>query len=230
MKLVKLLALAGAVALLAAVGVMFARSGYGRQYYGGWQQSGKGYYFSIHHYRPDPGSLTFRTNYAIYYPQTPRYIYFYNPLKGTYWGRFDVQTKGYSLLAEKDRAGLLKDIPENAFPTEGPLPSVPDAKDKLTLAEPPDLPGGEKLDNTPPTGDKPSDAATSASANDQTPPADPKLDKPAPAAPTTPAGGAAAADPSAAASDAGSAAADPFAGGSGCKRQFGSCHHHGNGW
>jgi hypothetical protein len=63
-------------------------------------------------------------------------VYYFNPYTGTYWGRFDLQTKRDSLLAEKDRAGQLKDIPEKAFPAEGPLPQVPDAKDKLTLAEP----------------------------------------------------------------------------------------------
>jgi hypothetical protein len=163
MKSVKVLALAGVVALVAAAGVAFVRSGYGRQYYSGWQRSAQGFYFTTHHYRPDAGAMAFNTNYAVFYPETPRYIYFFNPLKGTYWGRFDVKTKGYSLLAEKDRAGRLKDIPEKAFPDEGPLPEIPDAKDKLTLAEPPDLPGGEKLDGAAATSDK-TDAAVKPAA------------------------------------------------------------------
>jgi hypothetical protein len=67
-------------------------------------------------------------------------VYYFNPYTGTYWSRFNLQTKGDSPLAEKDRAGQLKDIPEKAFPAEGPLPQVPDATDKLTLAEPIELP------------------------------------------------------------------------------------------
>jgi hypothetical protein len=228
MKLVKVLVLAGAVALVAALGAVLVRSGYGRQYYGGWQHSAKGYYFSTHHYRPDALALTFRTNYAIFYPETPRYIYYYNPAKGTYWGRFDVQTKGYSLLAEKDRAGRLKDIPENAFPPEGPLPAVPDAKDKLTLAEPPDLPGGEKLDNAARADNKADAGVTPAAAEDKTPPANPTQDKPAPA---TPGGGAAQAEaPATSGPDGVSLTADTVAPGSNGKRQFSGCHGHGYGW
>jgi hypothetical protein len=228
MKLVKILALAGAVALVAALGVMFARSGYGRQYYGGWQPSGKGYYFSTHHYRPAAGDLTFRTNYAIFYPETPRYIYYYNPVKGTYWGRFDVKTKAYSLLAEKDRAGRLKDIPEKAFPPEGPLPAIPDAKDKLTLAEPPDLPGGEKLDSAAQSDSKADDSVTPAPADGKTPPADLTQDKPAPAAPV--AGTAQADAPAGSGLDGVSSTADPAAAGSNGKRQFSGCHGHSYSW
>ena len=186
MKSVKVLALSGVVALVAAAGVAFVRSDYGRQYYGGWQRSAQGFYYSTHHYRPDAGALTFSTNYAIFYPEHPQYIYFFNPLKGTYWGRFDVKTKGYSLLAEKDRAGRLKDIPEKAFPDEGPLPEIPDAKDKLTLAEPPDLPGGEKLNGATATGDK-TDAAVKPAPTQTAALADAAADAAAPAAGGTPA-------------------------------------------
>jgi hypothetical protein len=194
MRSLRFLVLAGAVALMAALGVTFFRAGHGRQYYDKWQQSAKGYAFSVYHYRPEAGDATYRTNYAIYYPSTPQYVYYFNPAKGTYWGRYDLKTKGYSLLAEKDRAGLLKDIPESAFPAEGALPGVPDAKDKLTLAEPPDLPSGEKVDNGARPADKVDELAT-AVVDDKTapagPPADAKADKPA--GPATPAGPAASA-------------------------------------
>jgi hypothetical protein len=194
MKSFQLFALAGAVALVAALGVSSAQAGFGRQYYGGWRPSGHGYSFSTYHYNPYASYPSYCYNYAIWYPTTPRYVYYFNPYKGTYWGRFDVLTKGYSLLAEKDRAGQLKDIPEKAFPAAGPLPQVPDAKDQLTLAEPLDLPVGEKVDAAAAAPDKADDLPTTL-GNDQTPPADPKLDKPVPAtpaekpAPATPAGG-----------------------------------------
>jgi hypothetical protein len=235
----KFLVLAGAVALMAALGVSFFRAGHGRQYYDKWQQSAKGYAFSVHHYRPEAGDAAYRTNYAIYYPSIPQYVYYFNPAKGTYWGRYDLKTKGYSLLAEKDRAGLLKDIPESAFPAEGSLPNVPDAKDKLTLAEPPDLPSGEKVDNGARPADKVDELAT-ALADEKTPPADPKQNKPAPTDPVgslaslaatvgNAAAAAGAATPAPAAGDA-SPTADPTVPGSGGKRQSGGCHGHGYGY
>jgi hypothetical protein len=58
----------------------------------------------------------------------------------------NLKSKGFSMIAEKDRASLIKAIPEKAFTEEGALPRVPDAKDELALAKPPDLPPGEKLD------------------------------------------------------------------------------------
>jgi hypothetical protein len=156
MKLVKLLVLAGAVAV-AAFGVWSARAAFtGRQYYDAWRSSGKGYYFSVHHYKPSRDAAGYLTNYAVWHPSLPRYVYYYNPAKKTYWGRYNVQTKGYSLLAEKDRTGRLRDIPDKAFPPEGELPQVPEAKDKLTLEVPPDLPPGEKPGVTA-TADKPDD-------------------------------------------------------------------------
>jgi hypothetical protein len=215
MRSFKFLVLAGAVALMAALGVSFFRSGHGRQYYDKWQQSAKGYAFSVHHFRPDAGDPTYRTNYAIYYPSTPQYVYYFNPAKGTYWGRFDVKTKGYSLLAEKDRAGRLKDIPERAFPAERSLPNIPDAKDKVQLAEPPDLPAGETPVVAAKTGKGEAgadaaavpadDALATTPADDKTPPVDPKADKPG--GPATPAG------PAAPAGAGGTVAQAPPAGG-----------------
>src|SRR5690242_11217839 len=121
MKLVKLLVLAGAVAA-AAFGAWSARAAFaGRQYYDAWRPSGQGYYFSTHHYKPSRDAAGYLTNYAVWYPSLPKYVYYYNPAKKTYWGRYNVQTKGYSLLAEKDRTGRLRDIPDKAFPPEGGL-------------------------------------------------------------------------------------------------------------
>src|SRR5690349_2574159 len=201
MKSFKSLALAGALALVTAVGVSSAQAGFGRQYYGGWQHSPKGYFFSTYHYKPYASYPSYCYNYCIWYPAAPKFVYYFNPYKGTYWGRFDIQTKGYSLLAEKDRGGQLKDIPETAFPAEGPLPQVPDAKDNLTLAEPLDLPAGETAVAAQKAGEvapavPTDDALATTPADGQTPPAgpaaDPKADKPAgPATPAGPAGPAA---------------------------------------
>jgi hypothetical protein len=210
MKSLHILALAGAVALVAALGASPAQAGFGRQYYGGWRSSGQGYYFSTYHYRPSAGASSYLNNYAIWYPSASRYVYYYNPYRKTYWGRFDVQTKGYSLLAEKDRAGRLKDIPEQAFPAEGALPQVPDAKDQLTLAEPPDLPAGEKVNTAAAAPEKTDDLTTPPAVDDKTPPADVPVNKPTPAAPATPAAGGTPAAPSGTpAPAAGAAPVDP---------------------
>jgi hypothetical protein len=169
MKAMKILTLAGAVALAAALSVSPANAGaYARQYYGGWQHGNQGYWYCNHYYKPYADYPTYLYNYCIYYPATPKFVYYYNPYKGTYWGRFDRLTKSYSLLAEKDRAGRLKDVPEKAFPAEGPLPAVPDTKDKVQLAEPPDLPAGEKIG---------SDAAAADPAADVTAPTELPVDQ-----------------------------------------------------
>jgi hypothetical protein len=182
MKAIRLLTLAGAVALTAALVVPSARAGLAaRQYYSGWRHSSQGYWFSTHYYKPYADYPSYCTNYCIYYPGAPKFVFYFNPYRGTYWGRFNVQTKGYSLLAEKDRAGRLKAIPEKAFPKEGELPPVPDSKDKVQLEEPPDLPIGEAIgkdDGTAQAG-----AATpGASASNPNPPGKPTDPKPGPGA------------------------------------------------
>lgn len=90
--------------------------------YGGWNYYGsRGYYYSTYTYRPQ------RYHYCVHYPSRPRYVYYYNPQRQTYWGRYDLQGKPgaeYSLLADKDRKKKLSDIPESAFPEPGALPDV----------------------------------------------------------------------------------------------------------
>lgn len=114
-----------------------AELGYGRQYYGGWSYyPSRGYYYCRYYYRPAPTYTSYRYHYCIYYPSRPRYVYYYNPYRGHYWGRFDTKGKGnnlYSELAPKDRKADLEDIPETAFPQPGPMPRVPEAKDNVTI-------------------------------------------------------------------------------------------------
>lgn len=141
----KYLGLAAVLALGVAVSTTSpVQAGYGRQYYSGWSYSySNSYYYSSYYYKPYYNYSGYNYNYCIYYPSQPSYVYYYNPYRNVYWGRFDVNKKAYSLLAEKDRSGQLKDIPEKAFPEPGPMPSIPDAKDGETVAEPKDLPKGE---------------------------------------------------------------------------------------
>jgi hypothetical protein len=178
MKALKALGLVAAAALLTAVGTAStANAGYyyGRQYYGGWNYCSYGYNYCSYYYQPYYGYSGYCYNYCICYPSQPRYCYYYNPYSCTYWGRFDLKTGGYSLLAKADRKAKLSDIPEKAFPPEGKMPAIPDAKDQLVLAEPPDLPPAEKL----------SGATTTVRSKEATPdaPAAPAVDaKDAPAA------------------------------------------------
>jgi hypothetical protein len=121
-----------------------AEAGY-HHYYSSWHPTPYHFYYRSYYYKPNA------YDYVIYYPRYPRYLYYYNPVGKTYWGRFDIQTKGYSLLAEEDRKGALKDIPEKAFPEPGELPPVHGDKDQDKVQAPPtddlptDLPGGEDL-------------------------------------------------------------------------------------
>jgi hypothetical protein len=139
------LALACALALVAgAAWGGRAEAGY-HHYYSSWHPSPYHYYYRSYYYKPNA------YDYVIYYPQKPRYLYYYNPVAKTYWGRFDIKTKGYSLLAEEDRKGAIKDIPENAFPEPGELPGVHGDKDADKVQAPPtddlptDLPAGEDV-------------------------------------------------------------------------------------
>jgi hypothetical protein len=164
-------------ALAVGVGVFVggrADAGF-EQSYSGWHKSPYSYYYRYYY------SLPNTHDYVTYFPTQPRYLYYYNPVAKLYWGRFDLQAKGYSLLAEADRKGLLKDIPESKFPVPGDLPAVPGGQDGEKVLTPPvDLPA-----DLPVAGDL-GPATTDAKGDpdpgkpDKTP--DPVTPTPAPAA------------------------------------------------
>jgi hypothetical protein len=106
-------------------------------YYSSWSYyPARTYYYSYCYYQ-QPATTNYGYHYSIYYPSTPRYVYYYNPYRRVYWGRYDLEQKGYSMLDEKDRKANLKDIPETAFPKPGMLPQIPGAKDGVALVAPP---------------------------------------------------------------------------------------------
>lgn len=115
-----------------------------RQYYGDWTYHPQyTYYFRYYYYKPTPTYVGYTYHYCIYRPATPRYIYYYNPHRQVYWGRFDVEGQPgaqYSLLEEKDRKGSLTEIPESAFPAPGAMPVIPDAPDGVQIEPPKGLP------------------------------------------------------------------------------------------
>ena len=138
------LALAGALAL-GVVGVMGSRADAGfHQSYSAWHKSPYHYYYRYYYSTPQT------YDYVILYPAQPRYLYYYNPVSKVYWGRYDLKAKGYSLLAEVDRKGLVKDIPDAKFPEPGDMPQVPGGQEGEKVQVPPidlptDLPVGEDL-------------------------------------------------------------------------------------
>jgi hypothetical protein len=124
-----------------------------RQYYSGFSyHSSHNYYYSSYYYKPYDSYSGYKTHYCIYYPSTPRYVYYYNTYSQQYWGRYDLEEKGYSLLAEKDRSGDLKKIPETAFPKPGKMPTIPEAEDNNTAMleiSPESLPKAEAPKDAP---------------------------------------------------------------------------------
>ncbi len=128
-----------------------------RQRYGGWSyHTGHRYYYRSYYYKPYTTYTKYNYHYCIHYPSRPRYVYYYNPYRRVYWGRYDLEQKGYSELAAEDRKGKLEDISEDAFPEPGAMPSIPESEDgvKIDVPSKDDLP---KLD-TPkdaPGGDAP---------------------------------------------------------------------------
>jgi len=146
MSMLKKLTLVGclAVAFFATAGTpKEAEAGY-RHYYSSWSYyPSSSYYYRTYYYRPVRTYSTYHYHYCIYYPRSPRYVYFYNPVRRVYWGRFDTQGKPgaqYSLLDVKDRKENLEEIPESAFPEPGAMPEIPDSNDGLQIPAIDDLP------------------------------------------------------------------------------------------
>jgi len=106
------------------------------------------YYYVSYYYQPYPTQTTYDYHYCIYYPSQPSYVYYYNPSTQAYWGRFKLGSKEgeqYSMLEPKDRKKELEAIPESAFPTPGPMPTIPGAKDGVAMEPPPEnVPKGAK--------------------------------------------------------------------------------------
>ena len=152
------------VALILATQPKTAAAQHGRQYYDTtWTYSSTyNYYYTTYYYQTTVTTTTYDYHYCIYYPSQPSYVYYYNPDRQYYWGRYEVGSKGekrYSKLKEEDRKKDLKDIPNDKFPEADKMPSIPGAEDKVAMEPPPektlpkdkhasDLPGdkGEKKD------------------------------------------------------------------------------------
>ena len=126
MKMAKRLGFAGGVLLFAAAAFTVDAGGYGQQYYGSYSYyPSRGYHYCNYYYKPYNSYPSYNYHYCICYPSYPNYVYYYNPHRGYYWGRYDLNAKGYSLLAENDRKPTVAEIPDSAFPKPGQMPLVP---------------------------------------------------------------------------------------------------------
>ncbi|SMP76512.1 hypothetical protein SAMN06265222_12160 [Neorhodopirellula lusitana] len=123
-----------------------------RQAYSSWSYHPTStYYYSRYTYQPVVTTTTYHHHYCIHYPSRPRYVYYYNPVRRTYWGRYDLQEAGYSMLKKEDRKENLDDIPESAFPKPAPMPEIPESTDGVRMKPPTlkDLPKVEAATDAP---------------------------------------------------------------------------------
>jgi hypothetical protein len=115
-----------------------------RQYYSGWHIHPQShYYYRTYYFKPTADYYGYKHHYVVYSQRHPGHLYFYNPYKKLFWGRCSAHATGhaaYSLLAERDRKGTIDDIPESAFPADGPMPPIPGSKadDGAPMDMPPD--------------------------------------------------------------------------------------------
>ncbi len=122
-----------------------AQRGAARQVYGArWFHYPKqNYYLRYYFYKPHAGYNGYNYQYIIYRPATPGYVYYYNPHKRKYWGRYDVERQLYSVLPPEKRKDSAAKIAEADFPPGGPMPPMPESKDGVTLAPPPQTPASQ---------------------------------------------------------------------------------------
>jgi hypothetical protein len=124
-----------------------AREDAPRQYYSNWRKHGeKPYYYRWYYFKPAASDKEYQYHYGIYYPSRGKRVYLYNPQAKKFWGFYDMEAKGYSLLPPEKRRERIDDIPAEAFPKPGKMPPLPDSKDGTAMLPPPDdLPKVEDL-------------------------------------------------------------------------------------
>jgi len=101
------------------------------QTYAKWSDSpGKAYYYRTLQITPSALAPNDKTHefIVVYYPERPKYFYYFEPVAKAYVGRYVLGSKGencFSLLNPADRKANLKSIPENAFRGPGTMPTLP---------------------------------------------------------------------------------------------------------
>jgi hypothetical protein len=126
-----------------------------RQWYNDWTYYPQfGYYYSSYYYLPSGVDKNYRHHFCLLYPAQPQYVYYFDPQTHLYWGRLDLKGEPghqYSVLAPKDRKEKLKDIPAEAFPKPGAMPTIPESKDGTPMEPVKTLPKPIGKQSAPPT-------------------------------------------------------------------------------
>jgi len=149
-------AIATKARLLLLVGGLLAISSSGAPNLAAQGQSYPYYYDNSWCYQPYDGGHYYYTHYyyapqqyhhAYYYPNYGRrYVYYYNYHTRKYWGRFDLETGKYAMLADDKKSGdLEKLLKDKAFPEPTALKDniIPDSKN-IAMTAPPPLPPAKK--------------------------------------------------------------------------------------
>ncbi len=86
-----------------------------------------------------------RHHFAVYHPRQPKFVFFHNPHTNRFWGRYNLETSKYQILAEADQREKLEDVDEKTFGRPGNLPleeeggeqmPAPPAPEKVELEQP----------------------------------------------------------------------------------------------
>ncbi len=111
---------------------------YVRQHYGPWSfYPDRKYYWCRYYFSLQQGARTYQYHYCIYYPSRSQYIFYYDPAGRVYWGRFDREAKGFSMLQPAERNASLNQIAAGAYAPAGAMPAIPGSRGEAAIEQPP---------------------------------------------------------------------------------------------
>jgi hypothetical protein len=97
-----------------------------------------GYYYCTCNFRGQDGG--FNKYYCIYNSSYGNCVYYYNPQKQMYWGRYDVASKGFSTLGDADQHGTIAELPQDRFSAPVAQLAIPGGANNQQMIAPPGLP------------------------------------------------------------------------------------------
>ena len=118
----------------------YNNSSYTSLNYGSWTyDQGHNYYYCVCSYRP-AANAEYSKYICIYNPQYSNCCYYYNPIAKTYWGRYDYNSKGFSILAGGDQRSSIADLPQDKFGAAVAQAAIPGSQVGENLTAPSALP------------------------------------------------------------------------------------------
>ena len=107
--------------------------------YSNWSyDNSHGYYYCTCNFRGNDGC--WNKYYCIYNSCYGNSVYYYNPQKQLYWGRYDVASKGFSTLGEGDQHGTIAELPQDRFSAPVAQLAIPGGANNQQMIAPPGLP------------------------------------------------------------------------------------------